>query len=86
MKLSKEQLLEKFPAFKKYAGSQWLDRLVLKGIGSLKDIPFSLCEILLKDLRDFAEQTRFASRWEECHSIKIRTEQMLQILKDVQHQ
>lgn len=86
MKLSKEELLEKFPVFKKYEGSEWLDRLVLRGLGSLKDIPFSLCEILLNDLRDFCEETKFGTRWEECHSTKIRVEQMLHILKDVQHQ
>ncbi len=85
MKLSKEELLQKFPAFKKYASSDWLQRLTMKNFGDLNQLPFSLCELLLNDLLSFVETTRFNTCWEESFSTKIRVQQMLDILKNIQH-
>ena len=84
MKLSKDELIKKFPAFKKYENKDWLQKLFLKNFSNLNDIPFSLCECLLNDLMEFLEKTKFSSRWEENFSTKVRVKQMLDILSNIQ--
>ena len=85
MKLSKEELINKFPYLKKYDDKNWISRLVLSQTGNLNDIPFTFCKILFDDLLSFLEQTRFSSKWEENFSTKVRVKQMIDILYEIQN-
>jgi hypothetical protein len=85
MEIGKTQLLNKFPFLKKFENSDVIKQLSLTQEMTYDDLYFNLSILLIEDLKDFIERTKFTSRWEEGFSIKIRLNQILDLIRYVKH-
>lgn len=79
--LSKKELLEKFQFLKKFDNQIWLSEESIKEDCNYKKIPMIISFELIKSLTKFIDDTKFNSRWEEGFSIKIRLQQIEQLLE-----
>lgn len=80
MRLSKIDLLKKFPYLHKFANTEWIEEISMSGNQQSKEIPFIVCKALMNDLLEFIEDTKFTSSWEAGFSLKIRIKQIYEII------
>ena len=80
MYLSKGELIRKYPQLEKFKDQKWLSEAVLKADCNYKEIPFFASLILIDEIIDFIERTKFSNRWEEGFSIKLRLQQIRSLL------
>ena len=72
MKLQPSDLLRKFPCLNKFKDQKWFSEEALSSDCNYKELPLKACLLLIKDMLEFIEKTKFTSRWEEGFSLKIR--------------
>jgi hypothetical protein len=75
MKLSKEELIKKFPCLNKFKDQKWLSDESIKHDCNYKELPLKSALELINEIIEFSEKTKFSSNWEICFSIKKRLEQ-----------
>lgn len=81
MKLSRGELLRKFPELKKFENQKWLQEESIKADCNYKEIPLKAAFIMIENAIQFAESGKFSSNWEFSHSLKIRLQQIRDLLK-----
>lgn len=80
MKLPKEQLIRKFPFLKKFENQKWVENVSITQEMDASEIPIHAAKILVSDMVDFCEKTKFCNNWESNFSVKIRLQQILDLL------
>jgi hypothetical protein len=80
MKLSPNELLNKFKCLEKFKDQKWLSEESIKEDCNYKQLPLKAALALIQEIISFIETTKFNSRWEEGFSIKIRLQQMNDLL------
>jgi hypothetical protein len=81
MKLSKKELLKKFPQLSTYADPEWIEKQSLSNNTNFKAIPFLATLDMIESLMDFCEDTKFSSAWEKNFSIRVRLKQIKELIE-----
>jgi hypothetical protein len=80
MKLSKEELIIKFPQLEKFSNQKWLSDEAIKPDCNYKELPLKATFEMIKELLNFIEKTKFSSNWEMGFSVKNRIKQIESLL------
>lgn len=80
MILGKQELLKKFAFLERYKDSKWFADLSTGDPQNLDKALFELTKIVLDDMIEFTEKTKFLSTWELCFSVKHRLLQIKQLI------
>lgn len=80
MKLSPRELILKFPFLKQFQNHEWFSEEAMKFDCNHKELPMRISFLLMQDMLDFIEKTKFSSRWEEGFSLKIRIQHARDLL------
>lgn len=80
MKLSINELLLKFPCLNKFKDQDWFSEEAIRHDCNHKELPMKVALVLIQDMLDFIEKTKFNSRWEEGFSLKIRLQHVQDLL------
>jgi hypothetical protein len=80
MKLSKISLINKFKNLEKFKDQKWFSEESLKSDCNYKELPLHAAKVLINDMILFTKKTKFSNTWELCHSVKIRLEQIRDLL------
>lgn len=80
MKLSKEELIRKFPQLKKFQDQRWISDEAVKHDCNYKKFPLIATFELIKESLSFIETTKFSNNWEAYISIKVRLQQIEDLL------
>src|ERR1700761_1766483 len=81
MRLSKAELLKKFPELNKFKDQKWMEEESIKSDCNYKELPLQAAFIMIQNVMDFAESGKFSNNWEFSHSVKIRLKQIRDLLK-----
>lgn len=80
MKLSKKELMSKFPQLEKFENQKWICEESIKHDCNYKEIPLKVSFELIKELISFLESQKFSNNWELCFSVKSRLKQLESLL------
>ena len=80
MKLSKNSLMEKFPELKKFENQKWISEEAIKHDCNYNRIPLEASFEMIKHTISFLDSQRFSNNWELTHSVKIRLQQIADLL------
>jgi hypothetical protein len=80
MKLSKNLLMKKFPELKKFENQKWISEEAIKQDCNYNRIPLEASFAMIRNAISFLDQHRFSNNWEMCHSVKIRLQQIEDLL------
>ena len=80
MKLSKGELLRKFPELEKFKDQKWISEEAIKHDCNYKELPLKAALVMVKELKEFCQITRFKSSWEKCFSVEHRIDQIESLL------
>lgn len=80
MRLDPKSLLEKFKSLEKFKDQKWFSEEAMKDDCNYKELPLKVTLVLIGDMLEFIEKTKFSSRWEEGFSIKVRLQQIKDLL------
>ena len=80
MILSIKELINKFPSLKKFENQKWIVDNAINQIISDKEIPLHCTLLLIQDLINYLEKTKFNSNWESFYGTKTRLKQIESLL------
>lgn len=80
MKISKKELMEKFPSLNKFKDQKWLSEESIKSNCNYRSLPFKAAHEVINEIIEFSEKTKFSNHWESHFSIKIRLQQLQDLL------
>lgn len=80
MKLSKEELIKKFPCLQKFQDQKWMAEEAVKHDCNYKELPLKSALKLIEDVLEFIERNKFSNKWEEGFSVKTRLNQVKDLL------
>jgi hypothetical protein len=80
MKLSKFELIDKFPQLNKFKNQKWMEEEAIKHDCNYKELPLKAAFEMINETIEFIEKTKFSNRWEEGFSIKARLNQIKDLL------
>ena len=80
MKLSRNELLNKFKNLEKFKDQKWFSEEAIKADCNYKELPLMAAKEMINDIISFTEKTKFSNNWEVCHSVKIRLQQIQDLL------
>jgi hypothetical protein len=78
--LSPDEMLRKFPFLEKYKNQKWLEQNTIDQKINFKEIPLQCTFVLIEELLNFIERTKFNSHYEEYLSTKVRLRQIKELL------
>jgi len=76
VKLSKQELINKFPHLEKFKDQKWMAEEAIKSDCNYKELPLKAAILMIGELKEFCHSTRFGSAWEKCFSIEHRLKQI----------
>src|SRR5271169_340646 len=80
MKLSKIELINKFRNLEKFKDQKWFSDEAMKSDCNYKELPLHAAKIMIDDIILYTEKTKFSNNWEISHGVKIRLQQMKDLL------
>ena len=80
MKLNRTELLNKFKNLEKFKDQKWFSEEAIKSDCNYKELPLMAAKAMIVDIIEFTEKTKFSNNWEVSHSVKIRLEQVQDLL------
>lgn len=80
MKLSRKELLNKFKNLEKFKDQAWFSEEAIKSECNYKELPLMAAKVMIKEIISFTESTKFSNNWEVCHGVKIRLQQIEDLL------
>ncbi len=80
-KYSKDILLKKFKILEKFQNQSWISQEAIKSDCNHKEIPLNCAFFMITDLLKFIEETKFNNNWEQGFSLKIRLNQIKDLLE-----
>jgi hypothetical protein len=80
MKLTSQELIKKFKSLEKFKDQKWFSEEAVKDDCDYKKLPLKAALALITDILAFIEKTKFNNKWEEGFSIKVRLQQMQDLL------
>ena len=80
MRLSKNELIQRFKTLEKFKDQKWFSEEAVKEDCNYKELPLKASFALLEDLIEYIEKIKFNSHWEMCFSVKTRINQIKDLL------
>lgn len=80
MILSTNELLQKYSFLSKYQNSAWFVNLSSGDPLLIENALYEMSKMVIQDIIDFTEATKFTSTWELCFSVKHRLLQIQQLI------
>ena len=80
MKLTKLALINKFRNLEKFKDQKWFSDEAVKSDCNYKELPLHAAKMMIKDMISFCEATKFNNEWEMNFSVRVRLNQILDLL------